>query len=155
MHIRLPCESVGCLTFVVGEKGLRPLGVIHRIGEKLAFQTHCAGFAIGSAALAGATDTAGVKLQAGAVGADRHGATGVGIMKHGAGIRIYHKIVVISLEKSPNILLECFGSSEIHGRTLHTLQLPGGETHPVGGGVGFCRYGENLLHSQFRTVVTG
>ena len=103
MHIRLPCESVGGLTFIVGEKGLWPLGVVYRIGEKLAFQTNGAVLSVGSAAFAGTTDTAGVKLQAGAVGADRHGAAGVRIVKHGTGIRIYHEIVVISLEKSPNI----------------------------------------------------
>ena len=106
MHIRLPCESVGGLAFIMGKKGLGPLGVIDRIGEKLAFQTYSAVLSIGNAALAGIAEaTAGVDLQAGAVGADGHGAPGVRIVKYSTRVAFYHKIVVISLEKTTNILL--------------------------------------------------
>ena len=79
-------------------KGLRPLGMIDRIGIELGFQRYAATMGVLYAAFTrfSAQEIAGVELQTGAICTDGHTPSGFRVGQNGAGIGIDLKIVVIT-----------------------------------------------------------
>lgn len=93
-------ETVSGYTAVMRARfreGLGPLGVVECVGIELGLQSDTAVPAVVDAALAGLVqEIAGIELDAGAIGVDRHGAAGDGVGKIGAGVAKDFEIVVIA-----------------------------------------------------------
>ena len=142
--------------------GLRPFGMVDGIGIVLGFQGDAAALAVYGAALSGLVqEIAGIELNAGQVGVDRHGAPGNGIGKHRAGIAEDLEVVVIAalqiqrLIIGPDVLSDGLGAPEIHGRAFHAAHFAGGDAFVIGNGKHPGRQHQQLIHGSAGVIVTG
>ena len=132
----LLCKPVNgfAVIFLTGPgDGLGPLGMVERIRIILGLQCNTAALTIVNTVLAGfVQEIAGVELNTGAIGVNRHGPAGNGVGQGGAGIAENFPVVIIAALQLQgfiiclNILPHSLGAAEIHRRALHIPKLPGG-----------------------------
>lgn len=162
-RISLPAEPVDGLAVVgltsLGER-LRPLGVVHGIGVELGFQSHAAALAIVNAALAGfVQEVSCIELNARAVGVHSHGASGAGILQHGAGAAEDLPVVVIAalqvqgLIVGANVPADGLGDAEVHGGTGNAALFAGGDVLGIIGGEEPSGDGQQLIHGAVRLLL--
>ena len=145
------------------DKGLLPLGVVDGVGIELGLQTHTAAEAVGDSVLAllALQEVAAVELDTAAIRLHGHGTAGNGIGKHGAGIGVDFKIVVIAVLQLqgevilPNIPADGLGGTEVHGRAFHLGQLAGGDGVGIGSGEVTGGHTKDLIQRTLRLVMTG
>ena len=131
------------------------------IGIELGLQRHAAALAVIDTALAVfVQEVAGVELDAGAVGVDRHGPAGDGIVEDGTGIAEDLPVVVIAALELQRLIVHAdvlgngLGAAEIHGGARHTSQLAGGDILGIIGIEEPAGDGQQLLHGGVGLFVT-
>ena len=133
--------------------GLWPFGMVEGIGIILGLQADAAALCTLPTALSGSVqEITGIELHTGAVGVDRHGTAGVGILQIGAGVAENLKIVVIAALELQRFVIRIdvpadgLGAAEIHGGTLHPSQFAGGDAFCITGVEEPGGEGQQLLH---------